>query len=80
MNGFLKPGLMIQICLNASSRGSGTNALSILTLPENKGKTMYLTASNNLKFIKKVTPETDQILKQNKTLNVVLLYVVVLVK
>lgn len=34
------------------------SSLSILTLPENKGKIMYLTASNNLKFIKKVTPET----------------------
>ena len=32
------------------------SALSILTLPDNKGKIMYLTSANNLKFIKKVTP------------------------
>ena len=32
------------------------SALSILTLPGNKGKIMYLTSANNLKFIKKVTP------------------------
>ena len=31
-------------------------ALSILTLPNNKGKTMYLTNANNLKFIKKIIP------------------------
>ena len=31
-------------------------ALSILTLPGNKGKVMYLTSANNLKFIKKITP------------------------
>ena len=29
------------------------SALSILTLPGNKGKTMYLTSAHNLKFIKK---------------------------
>jgi 3-hydroxyacyl-[acyl-carrier-protein] dehydratase len=32
------------------------SALSILTLPNNKGKVMYLTSANNLKFIKKITP------------------------
>ena len=32
------------------------SALSILTLPNNKGKIMYLTGANNLKFIKKVIP------------------------
>ena len=32
------------------------SALSILTLPGNKGKVMYLTSANNLKFIKKITP------------------------
>ena len=32
------------------------SALSILTLPGNKGKIMYLTSANNLKFIKKITP------------------------
>jgi len=31
-------------------------ALSILTLPGNKGKIMYLTGANNLKFIKKIIP------------------------
>ena len=33
-------------------------ALSILTLPGNKGKVMYLTSANNLKFIKKIVPNT----------------------
>ena len=32
------------------------SALILLTLPENKGKIMYLTAANNLKFIKKIIP------------------------
>ncbi len=32
-------------------------ALSILTLPGNKGKVMYLTSANNLIFKKKVMPE-----------------------
>jgi 3-hydroxyacyl-[acyl-carrier-protein] dehydratase len=32
------------------------SALSILTLPNNKGKTMYLTNANNLKFLKKIIP------------------------
>jgi 3-hydroxyacyl-[acyl-carrier-protein] dehydratase len=31
-------------------------ALSILTLPGNKGKIMYLTSADNLKFFKKVKP------------------------
>jgi len=34
------------------------SSLAILTLPNNKGKIMYLTASNNLKFIKKIIPES----------------------
>ena len=34
------------------------SALSILTLPGNKGKTMYLTSAHNLKFIKKILPNT----------------------
>ena len=33
-------------------------ALSILTLPGNKGKIMYLINANNLKFAKKITPNT----------------------
>ena len=32
------------------------SALAILTLPGKKGKTMYLTSANNLKFIKKILP------------------------
>ena len=31
-------------------------ALSILSLPNNKGKTLYLTSANNMKFIKKIVP------------------------
>ena len=34
------------------------SALSILTLPGNKGKVMYLTLANNLKFIKKIIPNS----------------------
>ena len=34
------------------------SALSILTLPNNKGKIMYLTSANNLKFIKKIVPNS----------------------
>ena len=33
-------------------------SLSILTLPENKGKIMYLVSANNLKFIKKILPNS----------------------
>ena len=32
------------------------SALSILSLPYNKGKVMYLTSANNIKFIKKIIP------------------------
>ena len=31
-------------------------ALSILTLPGNKGKVVYLTSANDLKFIQKIVP------------------------
>ena len=31
-------------------------SISILTLPHNKGKIMYLISANNLKFIKKILP------------------------
>jgi len=34
-----------------------TAAISILSLPNNKGKVMYLTSVNNVKFIKKITPK-----------------------
>lgn len=33
-------------------------ALSILSLPGNKGKVVYLTSATNLKFIKKIVPNT----------------------
>ena len=59
MSGFLKfigkndpnvPGMLqieslVQMC-----------ALSILTLPGNKGKVVYLVSANNLKFSKKILP------------------------
>ena len=32
------------------------SAMAILTLPGNKGKVMYLTTANNMKFIKKIIP------------------------
>ena len=59
MNGFLKYiGLMIpnmpgMLQIEALVQMS---ALSILSLPGNKGKVMYLTSTNNVKFIKKITP------------------------
>ncbi len=34
------------------------SALSILTLPNNKGKVMYLISANKLKFIKKIVPNS----------------------
>ena len=34
------------------------SALSILTLPGNKGKILYLVTANKLKFIKKIIPES----------------------
>ena len=34
------------------------SALSILSLSENKGKVVYLTSANNLKFIKKILPNS----------------------
>ena len=33
-------------------------ALSILTMPGNKGKVVYLTSANNLRFIKKIVPNS----------------------
>ena len=45
MPGMLQIEALVQMC-----------ALSILTLPGNKGKVMYLTSANNMKFIKKITP------------------------
>ena len=45
MPGMLQIESLVQMC-----------ALSILCLPRNKGKVMYLTSANNLKFIKKILP------------------------
>ena len=45
MPGMLQIESLVQMC-----------ALSILCLPDNKGKVMYLTSANNLKFIKKILP------------------------
>ena len=45
MPGMLQIEALVQMC-----------ALSILTLPGNKGKTLYLTSAHNLKFIKKIIP------------------------
>jgi|TARA_B110000093_G_C12718824_1_gene305324 3-hydroxyacyl-[acyl-carrier-protein] dehydratase len=39
------------------------SALSILTLPGNKGKVMYLVNANNLKFFKKVLPKSKYIIE-----------------
>ena len=47
MPGMLQIESLVQMC-----------ALSILTLPNNKGKTMYLTTANNIKFIKKILPNS----------------------
>ena len=43
MPGMLQIESLVQMC-----------ALAILTLPGNKGKVVYLTSANNLKFIKKI--------------------------
>ena len=51
MPGMLQIEALVQMC-----------ALSILSLPGNKGKVMYLTSANNLKFTKKIIP--------NKRLNI----------
>lgn len=47
MPGMLQIEAMTQMC-----------ALSILTLPGNKGKTMYLSSANNLKFFHKILPNS----------------------
>ena len=47
MPGMLQVESLVQMC-----------ALAILTLPDNKGKVVYLTSANNLKFIKKILPDT----------------------
>ena len=40
-------------------------ALAILSLPGNKGKIVYLTSATNLKFIKKIVPNTRMYIKTN---------------
>ena len=45
MPGMLQIEALVQMC-----------ALSILCLPGNKGKVMYLTSANNMKFMKKIVP------------------------
>ena len=47
MPGMLQIEALVQMC-----------ALSILSLPGNKGKVVYLTSANNIKFIKKITPNS----------------------
>ena len=47
MPGMLQIEALVQMC-----------ALSILSLPGNKGKVMYLTSADNIKFIKKIIPDT----------------------
>ena len=47
MPGMLQIEALVQMC-----------ALSILSLPGNKGKVVYLTSANNMKFIKKILPNT----------------------
>ena len=47
MPGMLQVESLVQMC-----------ALAIFTLPNNKGKIVYLTSANNLKFAKKILPET----------------------
>ena len=47
MPGMLQIESLVQMC-----------ALAILTLPENKGKIVYLTSANNLKFLKKILPDS----------------------
>ena len=47
MPGMLQIEALVQMC-----------ALSILSLPCNKGKVVYLTSANNIKFIKKIIPNS----------------------
>ena len=47
MPGMLQIEALVQMC-----------ALSILSLPGNKGKIVYLTSANNIKFIKKIIPNS----------------------
>jgi 3-hydroxyacyl-[acyl-carrier-protein] dehydratase len=57
MPGMLQVESIVQTC-----------ALSILTLPGNKGKVVYLVSANNLKFTKKILPN-NRIYMETKVLN-----------
>ena len=52
MPGMLQIESLVQMC-----------ALSLLTLPGNKGKLMYLVSVNNVRFIKKIVPNTRFFIK-----------------
>ena len=52
MPGMLQIEALVQMC-----------ALSILSLPNNKGKVVYLTSAHNMKFIKKIIPESRLYIK-----------------
>jgi 3-hydroxyacyl-[acyl-carrier-protein] dehydratase len=54
MPGMLQIEAMVQMC-----------ALSILTLPGNKGKVVYLSSANKLRFLKKIIPSSRLYLKTN---------------
>ena len=47
MPGMLQVEALVQMC-----------ALSILTMPNNKGKIVYLVKADNLRFLKKIVPNT----------------------
>ena len=57
MPGMLQVETIVQTC-----------ALSILTLPGNKGKVVYLTSANNIKFMKKILPNKRLNVESKKTL------------
>ena len=55
MPGMLQIESLVQMC-----------ALSILSLPGNKGKVVYLTSANNMKFIKKIVPNNRLNIETNE--------------
>jgi len=52
MPGMLQVEALVQLC-----------ALSVLTLPNNKGKIVYLLSATDLKFKKKITPNKNLVMK-----------------
>ena len=54
MPGMLQIESLVQMC-----------ALSILSLPGNKGKVVYLTSANNIKFFKKIVPNSRLYIETN---------------